>query len=172
MNRNCCTNSVPYGYGGRRADTMVFPVRIIMSPTCSSRFLVGKKTRSAAARTIPRTPPLRKPMPCLTGAPEGTVSGAFATVSGYVACAVRAWRKYVVVLCLLALAGCGGGERQDENEPSGNFPVEVVKSSFPEKQKLAKSSDLVVTVRNAGRDTIPDIGLTIDGFDSRSKQPD
>src|SRR4051795_10342056 len=53
MNRNCCTNSVPYGYGGRRADTKVFPVRIIMSPTCSSRFLVGKKTRSAAAPTIP-----------------------------------------------------------------------------------------------------------------------
>src|SRR3954454_19795039 len=51
MNRNCCTNSVPYGYGGRRADVIVFPVRIIMSPTCSSRFLVGRKTRSAAALT-------------------------------------------------------------------------------------------------------------------------
>src|SRR5215210_3978401 len=51
MNRNCCTNSVPYGYGGRSAETNVFPVRIIMSPTCSSRFLVGRKTRSAAALT-------------------------------------------------------------------------------------------------------------------------
>ena len=51
---------------------------------------------------------------------------------------------YVVGVCLLALAGCGGGERQDENEASGDFPVEVVKASFPEKQKLAKSSDLVV----------------------------
>ena len=60
-------------------------------------------------------------------------------------------------VCLLALAGCGGGERQDENEPSGNFPVEVVKASFPGKQKLAKSSDLVVTVRNAGQETIPNI---------------
>src|SRR5436190_8419446 len=51
-NRNWLTNSPPYGYGGRRADTSVLPVRIIMSPTCSSRFLVGKKTLSAAARTI------------------------------------------------------------------------------------------------------------------------
>jgi hypothetical protein len=27
------------------------PVRIIMSPTCSSRFFVGRNTRSAADRT-------------------------------------------------------------------------------------------------------------------------
>src|SRR5215212_7853394 len=119
MNRNCCTNSVPYGYGGRRADAMVFPVRIIMSPTCSSRFLVGKKTRSAAARTTPRTPPLRKPMACITPAPEGTVvrqaagrarcaavpfNGAFVVISGYVPDDVRAWRIYVVAAGLLALA--------------------------------------------------------------------
>jgi hypothetical protein len=85
---------------------------------------------------------------------------------------VRAWRIYAVAVCLLAPAGCGGGERQDENEPSGNFPVEVVKSSFPETQKLAKSSDLVVTVRNAGRETIPNIGLTVNGFDERKENPD
>src|SRR5215212_2652554 len=74
MNRNCWTNSVPYGYSGRSADTIVLPVRIIMSPTCSSRFLVGKKTRSAALRTTLHTPPRRKPMACITGTPEGTVA--------------------------------------------------------------------------------------------------
>ena len=79
---------------------------------------------------------------------------------------------HVVGVCLLALAGCGGGQRQDENEPSGNFPVEVVKASFPEKQRLAKSSDLVLTVRNAGRETIPDIAMTVNGFDKRSSNPD
>ena len=93
-------------------------------------------------------------------------------ISGYVPRAVRAWRVYVVPLCLLAFAGCGGGERQDENEASGDFPVEVVKAAFPEKQKLAKSSDLVVTVRNAGRETIPNIGLTVHGFDERKNNPD
>jgi hypothetical protein len=79
---------------------------------------------------------------------------------------------YAVVVCLLAFAGCGGGERQDENEAKGNFPVEVVKASFPAKQKLAKSSDLVVTVRNAGRETIPNIGVTVNGFDERKNNPD
>jgi hypothetical protein len=75
-------------------------------------------------------------------------------------------------LCLLAVAGCGGGERQDENEPEGNFAVEVVDAKFPENQKLAKSSDLVVTVRNAGDDTIPNIAMTVNGLDRRVKDPD
>ncbi len=79
---------------------------------------------------------------------------------------------HVVVVCLLALAGCGGGERQDENEPEGNFAVEVVRASFPDHQKLAKSSDMIVTVRNAGDKTIPDIAVTVNGFDERKKDPD
>lgn len=78
----------------------------------------------------------------------------------------------VVVVCLLAVAGCGGGERQDENEPEGNFPVEVVRATFPENQKLAKSSEMVVTVRNAGNDTIPNIAVTVNGFDKRKNNPD
>jgi len=80
--------------------------------------------------------------------------------------------RSVVTLCLLAVAGCGGGERQDENEPEGNFPVEVVRAAFPDQQKLAKSSDMVVTVRNAGRKTIPDIAVTVNGFDKRKLDPD
>jgi hypothetical protein len=79
---------------------------------------------------------------------------------------------HVVAVCLLALAGCGGGERQDENEPEGDFPVEVVRATFPEKQKLAKSSDMVVTVRNAGDDTIPNIAVTVTGFNRRKSDPD
>ena len=156
---------------------MVFPVRIIMSPTCSSRFLVGKKTRSAAARTTPRTPPLRKPMACIGGAPEGTVtwrvSGALVAISGYVPPAVRAWR-----MLRRRSSACShwraAGEASDRTRtrPSGDFPVEVVKASFPEKQKLAKSSDLVVTVRNAGHETIPNIGVTVNGFDERKQDPD
>ena len=79
---------------------------------------------------------------------------------------------HVIVVCLLALAGCGGGERQDENEPEGNFPVEVVRATFPEQQKLAKSSDMVVTVRNAGDDTIPNIAVTVNGFEKRKSDPE
>src|SRR5919201_6013010 len=51
-NKNCETNSPPYGYGGRNADTTVFPVKIIMSPTSSSMFFVGRNARSATLRTI------------------------------------------------------------------------------------------------------------------------
>src|ERR1700704_153078 len=50
-NKNWITNSPPYGYGGLSADMIVLPVKIIMSPTCSSRFFVGKNARSATART-------------------------------------------------------------------------------------------------------------------------
>ena len=55
-NRNCETNSPPYGYGGRRADQIVLPVRIIMSPNSSSRFRAGTNARSATLRTISAYP--------------------------------------------------------------------------------------------------------------------
>jgi hypothetical protein len=93
--------------------------------------------------------------------------------SGYRWYVRRALRAFgAAAICLFAIAGCGGGERQDENERSGNFPVEVVEAKFPENQKLAKSSDLVVTVRNAGRETIPNIAMTVNGLDRRKNNPD
>src|SRR5437763_17111076 len=49
-NMNCPTNSDPYGYGGRTADTTVLPVRINMFPTSSNTDFVGKNARSATAR--------------------------------------------------------------------------------------------------------------------------
>jgi hypothetical protein len=78
----------------------------------------------------------------------------------------------LTALCALAVAGCGGGERQDENEAEGSFPVEVVSAEFPEDQKLAKSSDLVLKVRNAGSKTIPNIAMTVEGLDERKTDPD
>jgi hypothetical protein len=73
--------------------------------------------------------------------------------------------------CLAALfaAGCGGGTRQDADEPKGRFPVEVLTASFPESQKLAKRSNLVVTVRNSGDKTIPNIAVSVDGFSKREQ---
>src|SRR5437763_10481129 len=49
-NRNCDTNSAPYGYGGLIAATTVFPVKITIFPTSSNKDLVGKKVFSAAVR--------------------------------------------------------------------------------------------------------------------------
>jgi hypothetical protein len=92
----------------------------------------------------------------------------------YVRPALQA-RSYLCALALagvVAVAGCGGAERQDEDEPRGEFAVEVVAASFPEDQKLAKSSDLVLTVRNTGKDTIPNIAVTVNGFSYRKADPE
>src|SRR5215217_7489159 len=151
MNRNCWTNSVPYGYGGRIAETSVLPVRIIMSPTCSSRFFVGRKTRSAADRTTAETPPpgsrrapprdtsragslwhdpcRRQRQRCRAGASRRAPCG------WYVRPALEGRRRYALgalaVAGLIAATGCGGGERQDADEPEGEFPVQVLNARFP-----------------------------------------
>jgi hypothetical protein len=67
----------------------------------------------------------------------------------------------VVALGSLGIAACGGGERQDEDEPEGEFPVEVVNAAFPSKQRLAQTSDLTLAVANTGEEAIPDLAITI-----------
>jgi len=59
-------------------------------------------------------------------------------------------------------AGCGGGERQDADEPSGTFPVDVVKATFPTKQRLAEKSELLIAVRNAGDKAVPNVAVTVE----------
>jgi hypothetical protein len=71
----------------------------------------------------------------------------------------------VAVLGALALTGCGGGSRQDSDEPAGNYTVDVVKASFPQAQRLAGQVQMVISVRNPGRQTIPNIAVTVEGAD-------
>ncbi len=59
------------------------------------------------------------------------------------------------------LTACGGGQRQDANEPSGTFPVEITTARFPASQRLAEHTHLVIVVRNTGTKTIPDLAVTI-----------
>jgi hypothetical protein len=80
-------------------------------------------------------------------------------------------------LGLVGLAGCGGGERQDADEPSGEYPVQIVKADFATRQRLAETSDLTLAVRNAGDKTIPHLAITIstdpnadESFSVRSEQ--
>ena len=93
----------------------------------------------------------------------------------YVRAAVRARSTHagsaVAAIALAALAGCGGGDPQDANEPEGDFEVEVVSATFPEKQKLGKSSDFEITVRNAGEEAVPNLAVTVTGFSFRSEEP-
>jgi hypothetical protein len=67
----------------------------------------------------------------------------------------------VAALLALTAAGCGGNQRQDANEPSGNFPIQVVRATFPNSQRLAQKSQLQIAVRNAGRKTAPNVAVSV-----------
>jgi hypothetical protein len=57
---------------------------------------------------------------------------------------------------------CGGdGERQDEQERAGKFPVEIVSASFPPRQRLAETSFLRLGVRNTGKEELPTLAITV-----------
>jgi hypothetical protein len=64
------------------------------------------------------------------------------------------------VLLAAGVASCGG-TRQDANEPSGDFPVQIVSADFPSKQALAQNTNLTLSVENSGDQTIPDLAITI-----------
>lgn len=80
-------------------------------------------------------------------------------------------RGALLVAAALVVAGCGAQPRQDEDEPEGEFPVTVTQVSFPENQSLAKDSSLVVEVLNPGDQTIPNINVTVAGFDRTLRDP-
>lgn len=86
---------------------------------------------------------------------------------------MTACRALTITLTAAALAvtGCGSEERQDANEPSGTFTVDVTKASFPAKQQIAGDTKMVIDVKNTGSKTIPDIAVTVDSFSRRSDQP-
>jgi hypothetical protein len=63
-------------------------------------------------------------------------------------------------------AGCGG-PRQDADEPSGEFPVQVLKASFPSSQRLSQNVEMNIRVRNVGSKTIPAIAVSL--LDPKSK---
>jgi len=74
----------------------------------------------------------------------------------------------VGAVALVALAGCGGGSRQDAHEASADFKVQIVGASFPAVQTLAQASKMNITVRNADTHTIPNVGVTVDSFTRRA----
>ena len=73
-----------------------------------------------------------------------------------------AGRNFVVAVALATgLAACGGGTRQDVNQPSGSFTVQVPTASFPTHQQLAERARLVIAVRNTSGRTLPNVAVTI-----------
>lgn len=73
--------------------------------------------------------------------------------------------------CAALVAGCGGGQRQDADEPSGNYKVQVVEAKFPDHQSLAKRSTMTITVKNVDSKTIPNVAVTVKSFDQTKNDP-
>ena len=71
-------------------------------------------------------------------------------------------RRLVVLFAVLGLAACGGGDRQDANEPEGEFRVEVVSAEFPERQHIAEDVELVLRVRNADDEDLSNVAVTVE----------
>ena len=65
------------------------------------------------------------------------------------------------VLAAAVLTGCGG-ERQDADEPEGEFTLEVVEASFPERQSIAERSTMRIEVRNTDDREIPNLAVTVE----------
>ena len=95
---------------------------------------------------------------------------------------VRARGVAVAVLAIIAsgASACGDdAERQDADEPAGDFPVDVTSAKFPTDQRLAQTSDLELEIENAGDEDVPDLAVTIftgdqpssGSFSVRSDQP-
>ncbi len=71
----------------------------------------------------------------------------------------------------LALSACGGGQNQAAHEPRGKFTVHVSRASFPATQQISQHSHLVIAVRNTGKQTIPDVAVTICNVTCRYPAP-
>ena len=61
----------------------------------------------------------------------------------------------------LLVAACGSAPRQDAGDRGGSFPVAVSQATFPASQQLAENTNLVISVRNTGGSTIPNIAVTL-----------
>jgi hypothetical protein len=86
--------------------------------------------------------------------------------------ALRRAAAPVAAVAVLGAAGCGGGARQDADEPAKTYRVSIVRSSFPVRQRLAAPARLVIEVRNTGKATVPNVAVTVDSFSARSDQRD
>jgi hypothetical protein len=71
---------------------------------------------------------------------------------------------------VIALGACGG-DKQDANDPTGTFKVDVPHASFPGRQRLAQESTLAITVVNRDSRDIPKLAVTVDGFSQRRDDP-
>jgi hypothetical protein len=65
------------------------------------------------------------------------------------------------LLALVLVAGCGS-ERQDADEPEGEFTLQIVGAEFPERQSIAQRSTLRLEVRNTDDRELPNLAVTVE----------
>ena len=61
----------------------------------------------------------------------------------------------------LLISACGATRRQDAQEPTGNYKVEITAATFPASQRLSEHTHLVLAVHNLSGKTLPDVAVTI-----------
>jgi hypothetical protein len=75
-----------------------------------------------------------------------------------------------LLLATLVVAGCGGGPRQDADEPEGSYKLEVAAAKFPASQSIAQSSLMVVTIRNDDTKAAPNVAVTVETDPAKAGQ--
>jgi len=74
----------------------------------------------------------------------------------------RSWLAAAALATVLVPSGCGGSPRQDEDEPKGNYRLEVAAARFPASQSIAESATMVILVRNADTKAAPNVAVTVE----------
>lgn len=157
-----------------------------MSPTSPSRLLAGRNARSATLRTIKvkdssvfsgyDADPATSPQSTTSAPPPPLATGCRPRLGARALCYVRAAvtaspanlrTSAAAAATALALAGCGGGDSAaGARREQGT--VEVVRVSFPARQRVGQQTTFALTVRNAGDTAISDLRVTLSGFSERS----
>src|SRR5215210_5625073 len=167
---------------------IVFPVRIIMSPTSSSRLFAGRNARSATPLTIYL--PICGRASCASAA-IGAEAYAVGCDSAngrrrrnwrsicplrvllepmrYIRPRMtgshlrrRSWPTAAALASVLLATGCGGSPRQDADEPKGSYKLEVAGAQFPASQSIAESATMSIRVRNADSKPAPNVAVTVE----------
>src|SRR3954451_724633 len=86
---------------------------------------------------------------------------------GYIRARMRS-RSAMLVVTTVLVAGCGSGPRQDADEPSGSYKLEVAAAKFPASQSIAQDSRMIVTVRNDDTKAAPNVAVTVETDPSKA----
>lgn len=94
------------------------------------------------------------------------VAAALRRREAAIGAALRAGAAGGAVALALGLAACG----DDSEQAATDYEVSA-EASFPEPQKLAQTSQLRIEVTNEDDETIPDVGVIVDGFSYELTDP-